>query len=113
MGVSVETQDYAFRIDHLRRANAHVKFVSFEPLLGPIDALDLGGMHWAIVGGESGPGSRPMREEWAVGIRDRCRRAKVPFFFKQWGGVNKKRNGRLLDGRTWDEMPFLPQCIFR
>lgn len=111
MGVSVESQDYAFRIDHLRRINAHIQFISFEPLLGPVDTLDLRGMHWAIVGGESGPGSRPMREEWVVGIRDHCRRAKVPFFFKQWGGVNKKRNGRLLDGRTWDEMPSLPQRV--
>ena len=111
MGVSVESQDYAFHIDHLRRTNAHIKFVSFEPLLGPVDTLDLRGVHWAIVGGESGPGARPMREEWVVGIRDHCRRAKVPFFFKQWGGVNKKRNGRLLDGRTWDEMPSLPQSM--
>lgn len=107
----VESQDYAFRIDHLRRINAHIKFVSFEPLLGPVDALDLRDVHWAIVGGESGPGSRPMREEWAIGIRDHCRQAKVPFFFKQWGGVNKKRNGRLLDGQTWDEMPSLPQSM--
>jgi len=111
MGVSVESQDYAFRIDHLRRTSAHVKFVSFEPLLGPVNTLDLGGMHWAIVGGESGPGARPMRDEWVVNIRDHCRRAKVPFFFKQWGGVNKKRNGRLLNGRTWDEMPSLPQSM--
>ena len=111
MGVSVESQDYAFHIDHLRRTNAHIKFVSFEPLLGPVDTLDLRGVHWAIVGGESGPGARPMREEWVVGIRDHCRRAKVPFFFKHWGGVNKKRNGRLLDGRTWDEMPSLPQSM--
>jgi len=111
MGVSVESQDYAFRIDHLRRINAHIKFVSFEPLIGPVDVLDLRDVHWAIVGGESGPGSRPMREEWAIGIRDHCRQAKVPFFFKQWGGVNKKRNGRLLDGQTWDEMPSLPQSM--
>lgn len=109
MGVSVESQDYAFRIDHLRRTNAHIKFVSFEPLLGPVDTSDLRGMHWAIVGGESGPRARPMREEWVVGIRGHCRRAKVPFFFKQWGGVNKKRNGRLLEGRTWDEMPSRQQ----
>jgi protein gp37 len=109
MGVSVESQNYAFRIEHLRRTSAHVKFVSFEPLLGPVDALDLRGMHWAIVGGESGPGARPMREEWVVGIRNRCRDAQVPFFFKQWGGVNKKRNGRLLDGKVWDEMPLLSE----
>lgn len=105
MGVSVENQDYAFRIDHLRRTGAHVKFVSFEPLIGPLDALDLNGVHWAIVGGESGPGARPMREEWVVTIRDCCQAAGVPFFFKQWGGVNKKRNGRLLHGQVWNEMP--------
>jgi len=109
MGVSVESQDYAFRIDHLRCTNAHIKFVSFEPLLGPVDALDLRGVDWAIVGGESGPGSRPMREEWATGIHEHCRQAGVPFFFKQWGGFNKRRNGRLLNGRTWDEMPSLPE----
>ncbi len=111
MGVSVESQDYAFRIDHLRKTNAHIKFVSFEPLLGPVDTLDLRGVDWAIVGGESGPSARPMRKEWAAGIRDHCRQSKVPFFFKQWGGVNKKKNGRLLDGRTWDEMPSVPKCI--
>lgn len=109
MGVSVENQDYAFRIDHLRRTNAHVKFVSFEPLLGPVDALDLHGIHWTIVGGESGPGARPIREEWVVSIRDHCQQLKVPFFFKQWGGVHKKRNGRLLEGRTWGEMPSAPE----
>jgi len=105
MGVSVENQDYAFRIDHLRRTGAHVKFVSFEPLIGPLDTLDLNRVHWAIVGGESGPGARPMREEWVVTIRDCCQAAGVPFFFKQWGGVNKKRNGRLLHGQVWNEMP--------
>jgi protein gp37 len=105
MGVSVEDQENAYRIDHLRRTHAHIKFVSFEPLLGPVETLDLRDMHWAIVGGESGPGARPMREEWAAGIRDCCQDGKVPFFFKQWGGVNKKRNGRLLHGRLWSEMP--------
>ena len=105
MGVSVENQENAYRIDHLRRTHAHIKFVSFEPLLGPVETLDLRGVHWAIVGGESGPGARPMREEWAASIRDCCRDGKVPFFFKQWGGVNKKRNGRLLHGRVWSEMP--------
>lgn len=108
MGVSVENQDYAFRIDHLKRTNAHIKFVSFEPLLAPIDTLDLHGIHWAIVGGESGPGARPVHEEWVTDIRDHCRKTKTSFFFKQWGGVNKKRNGRLLDGRTWDEKPSCP-----
>lgn len=105
MGVSVETQQYTFRIDHLRQTAAHVKFLSLEPLLGPLANLDLAGIDWAIVGGESGPGARPMAEEWVTDIRDQCQRANVAFFFKQWGGVQKKRHGRLLDGRTWDDMP--------
>ena len=105
MGVSVENQDYTFRIDHLRQTGAHVKFLSLEPLLGPISALDLTGIGWVIVGGESGPGARPMKGEWVQGIQRQCQVARVPFFFKQWGGVWKKRNGRLLDGRTWNEMP--------
>lgn len=106
MGVSVESADYSFRIEHLRRTNAKLKFLSLEPLLGPLHNLDLEGIHWAIVGGESGPGSRPMPLEWVIDIREQCLRAGVPFFFKQWGGVNKKRAGRLLEGRTWDQMPL-------
>lgn len=106
MGVSVESEDYSFRIDHLRKTNARVKFLSLEPLLGPLANLDLGRIDWTIVGGESGPGSRPMDRNWVLDIRDQCLRAGVPFFFKQWGGTNKKRAGRLLEGRTWDEMPF-------
>lgn len=105
MGVSVETQDSTVRIDHLRDTAAHVKFVSLEPLLGPLPRLNLKGIDWIIVGGESGPGARPMDPAWVLDIRDQCRRAQVPFFFKQWGGVNKARAGRMLDGRTWDEMP--------
>ncbi|MCA1629344.1 MAG: phage Gp37/Gp68 family protein [Acidobacteria bacterium] len=105
MGVSVESNDYSFRIDHLRDTDAHVKFLSLEPLLGPLPKLKLRGMDWVIVGGESGPGARPMREEWVLDIRDQCLKAGVPFFFKQWGGVNKKRAGRELEGRTWDQMP--------
>ncbi len=104
-GVSVESADYMFRIDHLRGTGAKVRFLSIEPLLGPIPNLDLRNIHWAIVGGESGPGARPMREEWVIEIRDQCQASGVPFFFKQWGGVNKKRTGRDLQGRTWDEMP--------
>lgn len=107
MGVSVETQDYAFRIDHLRQTSARVKFLSLEPLLGPLPNLDLTGIHWVIVGGESGPGARPLREEWVLEVRDQCQAAGVPFFFKQWGGVRKKRAGRLLEGQTWDAMPVL------
>lgn len=105
MGVTVENSDYTFRIDHLRQTSAAIKFVSFEPLLGPVPNINLNGIDWAIVGGESGPGARPMLREWAVDIRDQCLAAGVPFFFKQWGGVNKKKNGRILDGKTWNQMP--------
>jgi len=105
LGVSVENAAYAWRIDHLRRAKAHIRFLSIEPLLGPIPDLDVRGIDWVIVGGESGGKSRPMNATWVREIRDRCRASKVPFFFKQWGGFQKKKNGRELDGRTWDEMP--------
>lgn len=105
MGVSVETERQVSRIDDLRQTCASVKFVSFEPLLGPIHKLDLTDIDWAIVGGESGPGARPMLEEWALGLRDQCQAESVPFFFKQWGGVQKKKAGRLLEGKIWDEMP--------
>jgi protein gp37 len=105
MGVSVENQDYVSRIDCLRQTGAKIKFLSLEPLLGPIQHLDLRGINWVIVGGESGPGARPIQREWVVEIRDQCVTARVPFFFKQWGGVHKKKAGRELEGRTWDEMP--------
>lgn len=105
MGVSVENERYRERIDFLRETGARVKFLSLEPLLGPLPALDLGGIDWVIVGGESGPGARPLDSRWVFDIRDQCVRAAVPFFFKQWGGRQKKRAGRLLEGRTWDEMP--------
>lgn len=105
MGVSVENEKYQFRIDHLRQIGARVKFLSLEPLLGPLPSLDLTGIDWVIVGGESGPGARPMSAEWVLDIRQQCLRAGVPFFFKQWGGKNKKKNGRLLEGRTWEQMP--------
>lgn len=108
MGVSIETDHYTKRIDELRETSAHVKFLSLEPLLGPLPNLDLDGIRWVIVGGESGPKARPMKEDWVTDIRDQCRRARVPFFFKQWGGKNKKKAGRLLQGRTWDELPVLP-----
>lgn len=108
MGVSVESQDYVFRIDDLRETGAKIKFVSFEPLLGPLPELNLNGIHWAIVGGESGPGARPMDRKWVLDIRAQCQRDGVPFFFKQWGGVNKKKAGRILEGRTWDEVPISP-----
>jgi len=107
MGVSVERHDYTFRIDHLRGTGALVKFLSLEPLLGPLPNLDLSGIDWVIVGGESGPGARPMALEWVAEIRDQCRKIGTPFFFKQWGGFNKKKAGRVLEGRTWDEMPAI------
>ena len=105
LGVSVESDRYLHRIDLLRRCGAAVKFLSLEPLLGPLPDLNLDGIDWVIVGGESGPGARPMEADWVRDIRSQCRDAGVPFYFKQWGGVFKKRHGRELDGRTWDEMP--------
>lgn len=107
MGVSVENADYIERIDELRDTGAMVKFLSLEPLLGPLLNLKLNGIDWVIVGGESGPGARPMLQEWVVSIQEQCLSADIPFFFKQWGGVNKKKAGRTLNGRTWDQMPPL------
>jgi len=106
MGVSVESDKYRPRIDHLRTTPAEVRFLSLEPLLGPLHELDLRAIHWVIVGGESGPKARPMDPAWAIDVRDQSRRAGIPFFFKQWGGRNKKQTGRVLEGRTWDEMPI-------
>jgi protein gp37 len=105
LGTSVESADYLARIDDLRRVNAAVRFISFEPLLGSVAEADLTGIHWAIVGGESGPRSRPMSEEWVGEIEVACRKAGTAFFFKQWGGVRKKSTGRHYCGRTFDEMP--------
>ena len=108
MGVSVESQKYVSRIDDLRAVDAGVRFLSIEPLLGPITRLDLRGIHWVIVGGESGRGARAMDPAWVRSIRDQCVASNVRFFFKQWGGVRKHVTGRVLDGRTWDEMPATP-----
>lgn len=105
MGVSVENAHYTYRINHLRQTNARTKFLSLEPLLGPLHNLDLTNIDWVIAGGESGPRSRPIDPEWVIDIRDQCLAAKTPFFFKQWGGFNKKKNGRLLEGKTWDQVP--------
>jgi protein gp37 len=105
MGVSVENQRHSFRIDHLQATPATVKFLSLEPLLGPLPNLNLHEIDWVIVGGESGPGARPVRPEWVEDIQAQCSTAGVKFFFKQWGGVFKRRTGRELNGRTWDEMP--------
>ena len=106
MGVSVENEDYTFRIDDLRKTDAHVKFLSLEPLIGPLPKLELEQIDWVIVGGESGPGSRPMQKEWVIDIRDQCQQASVPFFFKQWGGQNKKQAGRDLEGKPWNDLPL-------
>ncbi|MCG8643305.1 MAG: phage Gp37/Gp68 family protein [Desulfobacterales bacterium] len=108
MGVSVENQDYTRRIDDLRQTEAYVKFLSIEPLLGPIADIDLDGIDWVIVGGESGPKARPMEQTWVIDIKEKCLEANVPFFFKQWGGVHKKKTGRLLDGKLWNQMPTFP-----
>ena len=104
-GVSVEDGTATARIRHLQQTPISTRILSIEPLLGPINNLDLTGIAWVIVGGESGPQARPMRREWVLDIRDHCQRADVPFFFKQWGGTRKKQTGRTLDGRTYDEMP--------
>ncbi len=106
MGVTVETADYLYRLDDLRQTGAAIKFVSFEPLLGPVPQINLDGIDWVIVGGESGPGARPMHRDWPARIRDQCIEQSVPFFFKQWGGTNKKETGRVLDGRLWDQTPL-------
>ena len=111
IGVSVENEKYTYRIDDLRRTVAHVKFLSLEPLLGPLKKLNLRGIDWAIVGGESGPSARPVESDWVTEIRDQCLRAGVPFFFKQWGGAQKKKAGRTLGGRTWDEMPAQRELV--
>ncbi len=105
MGVTVENADYTFRIDHLRQTSAALKFISFEPLLGPVPNIDFEGIDWVIVGGESGPHARPIHPDWVIDIRDQCRDSKIPFFFKQWGGANKKKSGRKLQGRTYNQTP--------
>jgi len=106
MGVSVENADYLSRIDCLQKTHARIKFVSCEPLLGPLSELNLNGIDWVIVGGESGPSARIMKPEWVTEIRNNCTTWNVPFFFKQWGGINKKKTGRLLEGKTYDEVPI-------
>lgn len=107
MGVSVEDERVVHRIDKLRETSARVKFLSCEPLIGPLPDLNLSKIDWVIVGGESGRKPRPMKAEWVQEIKDQCKKDNVAFFFKQWGGTNKKKTGRELEGRTWDEMPFL------
>jgi protein gp37 len=105
MGVSIENRRFVHRADHLREVPAAVRFISAEPLLGPLEGLELGGIDWLIAGGESGPRHRPVKVDWLQDVRDQCLSAEVPFFFKQWGGRTSKSGGRALDGRRWDEMP--------
>jgi len=112
MGVSVEDRGHTFRVEHLRKTGAKVKFISLEPLLESIPSLNLESIDWVIVGGESGPRARPIKESWVIDIRNQCQEKKVPFFFKQWGGVSRKKAGRELEGRTWDEMPLLSRGMF-
>jgi protein gp37 len=112
MGVTVEGAAYKGRIDALRSTRAFLKFLSIEPLLDDLGELDLTSVDWVIVGGESGPCARPMRAEWARNVRNQCTSRNIPFFFKQWGGVNKKKSGRILDGRTWDQAPMRRYCVF-
>lgn len=107
-GVTVENDDYRWRIDDLRKVPAAIRFLSLEPMLGALPDLDLTGIHWVIVGGETGPGARYMQPEWVEDVRDQCAKANVAFFFKQWSRVRKKERGRLLNGRTWDEKPTFP-----
>ena len=109
MGVTVENADYTFRIDHLRQTSAALKFISFEPLLGPVPDIDFQGIDWVIVGGESGPHARPIQPDWVIDIRDQSLAAKIPFFFKQWGGTNKKKSGRILQGRTYTQTLLKPK----
>ena len=109
LGVSIESERWISRLSTLKETAAHVKFLSLEPLLGPLPDIDLDGIDWVIVGGESGPGARPMEADWVRDIRDQCTTGGVPFFFKQWGGVFKKRTGRTLDNRMWDQMPRVLQ----
>jgi len=110
MGVTIENRDYISRMDHLNKTGAHLKFLSLEPLLSGLPDLNLRGIDWVIVGGESGPGSRPMQSSWAIDIKDQCEDYRIPFFFKQWGGFNKKSKGRKLQGRTFDNMPAILSC---
>lgn len=105
MGTSIESERWLWRLDALATTGASTKFLSLEPLLGPLSSLPLAGIDWVITGGESGPGARPMEADWVREIRDNCVRSDMPFFFKQWGGVFKKKTGRVLDGETWDQMP--------
>jgi len=113
MGVSVENEDYLYRIDNLRNTGAFMKFISFEPLLGPVKNFNPENIDWVIAGGESGPGSRVVLEEWVLTLKEICVKEKVAFFFKQWGGTNKKKSGRLLRGVTWEQYPDVSKALLR
>ncbi len=113
LGVSVESEQATSRISHLQKARAGVRFLSVEPLIAPVGQLDLSGIAWVIVGGESGPHARPMDPEWAIDIRNQCVAARVPFFFKQWGGRSPKTGGRLLEGREWNQFPTKRRVVPR
>ena len=112
MGVSVENESMMHRIDDLKNTKAQIKFLSLEPLLGPLPKLDLDEIDWVIVGGESGAKARPMKEDWVLQVKDQCQKTHVPFFFKQWGGKNKKKNGRLLQGKTYSGVPIKGNYLF-
>jgi protein gp37 len=111
MGVSVENAEYVYRIDHLKQTNAMVKFISFEPLIDDVGEINLNGIDWVIVGGESGSGARPIEKDWVMNIQQQCIKKNIAFFFKQWGGVNKKKTGRLLDGKIWSQMPKIEHPV--
>jgi len=111
MGVTVEANEYVNRVDYLRNSPAYIKFLSIEPLIDSVDKLDYTGIDWVIVGGESGYGARVLKKEWVLEVRDRCLELDIPFFFKQWGGVNKKKAGRLLDGKIYDNMPIVGEKL--
>ena len=113
MGVSVEDSEHRFRIEHLAQTDAAIKFLSLEPLLGGMPHLELTGIDWVIVGGESGANSRPIKKEWVIDIQRQCYNAEIPFFFKQWGGFNKKKAGRILEGRTWEQLPNFSQKTYQ
>lgn len=113
MGVTIECEELKYRMDDLRSVPSAIRFTSFEPLLGPISSLNLENIDWVIVGGESGPKSRPMEKEWVINIRNQCIKENIPFFFKQWGGINKNKTGRLLEGKGWSEMPITSKGIQR
>lgn len=111
LGVSIEDAKNAVRLKHLKAAQAATKFVSFEPLIGPVGDVDLEGIHWVIVGGESGPRARPIEEKWVLEIRDHCKKQKIAFFFKQWGGIRPKTGGRLLEGKEWSQYPRIAKRV--